>query len=101
MKNFRLKDEVSYVEGTIVKKDILHNNSGISILMAVDKGLEIPTHTANADVLVQIIDGSMEFTLGHEVIALNEGDALTISPGVKHSLKATERFKVLVTKLNA
>ncbi len=79
----------------------MQNHSGLSLLMAVDKGLEIQTHTANADVLVQIIDGSMEFTLENEILKLKEGDALTITPGVKHSLKATERFKVLVTKLNA
>ncbi len=79
----------------------MQNHSGLSLLMEVDKGLEIQTHTANADVLVQIIDGSMEFTLENEILKLKEGDALTITPGVKHSLKATERFKVLVTKLNA
>jgi len=98
---FRLKDKVQYVSGQIAKEIIVRNNSGISILMAVDQGLEIPTHSADADVLVQIVDGSMEFTLEGEVIRMSEGDALTMKPGVKHSLKATGRFKVLVTKLNA
>lgn len=51
--------------------------------------------------LVQVIDGSMEFNIEDKVLELKEGDALTMTPGVKHSLKATERFKVLVTKLNA
>ena len=98
---FRLKDKISYADGSITKDIIMHNHSGISILMAVDKGLEIPTHTANADILVQIIEGSMEFTLGKEVLEMKEGDTLVMTPGIEHSLKATERFKVLVTKFNA
>lgn len=98
---FRLKDRIPYADGSIAKEIVMQNPSGLSLLMAVDKGLEIPTHTANADVLVQVIDGSMEFNIEDKVLELKEGDALTMTPGVKHSLKATERFKVLVTKLNA
>lgn len=98
---FRLKDRIPYADGFIAKEIVMQNHSGLSLLMAVDKGLEIPTHTANADVLVQVIDGSMEFNIEDKVLELKEGDALTMTPGVKHSLKATERFKVLVTKLNA
>lgn len=97
---FKLKDRIDYIGGTIAKDTILHNSGGMAVIMAVDKGLEIPTHSANADVLVQILDGSMEFTLEGSVIHMSKGDALTMSPGQKHSLKATERFKVLVTKLN-
>lgn len=98
---FRLKDRIPYADGSIAKEIVMQNHSELSLLMAVDKGLEIPTHTANADVLVQVIDGSMEFNIEDKVLELKEGDALTMTPGVKHSLKATERFKVLVTKLNA
>lgn len=98
---FRLKDRIPYADGSIAKEIVMQNHSGLSLLMAVDKGLEIPTHTANADVLVQVIDGSMEFNIEDKVLELKEGDVLTMTPGVKHSLKATERFKVLVTKLNA
>ena len=98
---FRLKDRIPYADGSIAKEIVMQNHSRLSLLMAVDKGLEIPTHTANADVLVQVIDGSMEFNIEDKVLELKEGDALTMTPGMKHSLKATERFKVLVTKLNA
>ena len=52
---FRLKDRIPYADGSIAKEIVMQNHSGLSLLMAVDKGLEIPTHTANADVLVQII----------------------------------------------
>lgn len=98
---FTLKDKVAYAERAIAKEIIAENKCGTVLMMAVDKGLEIPTHHADADVLVQVVDGTVEFTLEGASMRMSEGDALLMRPRQNHSLRAVERFKVVVTKLNA
>lgn len=97
----KLTDSIDYNPGGVAKKMIMSNNSGMVILMAFDKGASIPTHSANADVMVQMVEGECEFTVGNETRLMRAGDFLMMSPGMLHSLHAPERFKVLVTKLNA
>ncbi len=98
---FTLKDKVAYADGAIAKEIIAENKCSTVLMMAVDKGLEIPTHYADADVLVQVVDGTVEFTLEDASMRMSEGDALLMRPRQNHSLRAVERFKVVVTKLNA
>lgn len=97
----KVKYDIDYTENEIVKKIVAQNNSGIVVMMAFDKGTEIPTHSANADVIIQIVEGNMEFTMDGDILYLTEGDLIAMTPGTPHSLKATERFKMLLTKLNS
>lgn len=96
----KLREQLNYLPGDIARKVLMQNASGVMIMMAVDKGKVIPTHTAAADVLVNVIEGECEFTLEGQTVVMTEGDFLTMKPGQQHSLRAPERFKVVVTKLN-
>ena len=51
--------------------------------------------------VVQILEGVCAFTLNGEEHMLNAGDYLVMQPDTPHSLRAPERFKMLLTKLNA
>lgn len=70
-------------------------------MMAFDKGAEIATHTAHAVAVVQILEGTCLFTLNGEERILEAGGYLVMQPDVPHSLRAPERFKMILTKLNA
>ena len=59
------------------------------------------SHTAPAVAVVQILEGVCAFTLNGEEHMLNAGDYLVMQPDTPHSLRAPERFKMLLTKLNA
>lgn len=96
----KLREQLNYVPGDIARKILMQNASGVMVMMAVDKGKVIPSHTAAADVLVNVIEGECEFTLEGQTIVMTEGDFLTMKSGQQHSLRAPERFKVVVTKLN-
>lgn len=97
----KLKDEIEYVNGTIGRKVIAENASGSAVLMAFDINAAIGTHTAPAIAIVQILEGTCLFTLEDKELTLKAGDYLVMHPGTKHSLRAPERFKMLLTKLNA
>ena len=97
-----LKNIVDYREGEKVTKVLLDSpNHGALICMAFDKGLELPVHSTDSNVIVQILDGECEFTVEGRPCVLKEGDFLTLAPNTKHSLKAIQRFKILLTKINA
>ncbi len=96
-----LKSTLDYIPGQVARRVVLDSVSGIVMLLAFDGGTEIATHSAPADVLVQMLEGELEFTLEGTPVKLHAGDFITMAPGARHSLKAISRSKVLVTKLNA
>ena len=96
-----LKDELDYVSGQIANKVIAKNDSGLVVLMAFDKDASLATHTAPAVAVVQILEGVCAFTIEGTERMLNAGDYLVMQPGTPHSLRAPQRFKMLLTKLNA
>lgn len=95
-----IKDELEYVSGQIAHKVVAKNDSGMVILMAFDKYAALATHTTPAVAVVQILEGVCAFTLNGEERMLNAGDYLVMQPDTPHSLRAPERFKMLLTKLN-
>lgn len=97
----KLIDQLDYEEGQVARKIITKNDSGIVFLMAFDINAEIGTHTAPAIAMVQILEGTCLFTLEGKELTLKAGDYLVMQPGTQHSLRAPERFKMLLTKLNA
>lgn len=96
-----LKSKIDYTKGQINKLEILSNEHGSILLLAFDKDVELGTHTAPCDVMIQIVDGECDFTLEGNPMLLKEGDFLVMRPGVQHSLMARKKFKVLLTKLGA
>lgn len=97
----KLKDELDYAAGQVAHKVIAKNDSGVVILMAFDINAKIDTHIAPAVAIVQILEGTCLFTLDGKELTLKAGDYLVMQPETPHSLRAPERFKMLLTKLNA
>lgn len=97
----KLTELLDYVPGEVAHKVIAKNDSGLVILMAFDINAAIATHTAPAVAVVQIIEGTCAFTLEGKELMLHAGDYLVMQPGTPHSLRAPEKFKMVLTKLNA
>lgn len=97
----KIIEELEYADGQIANRIIAKNQSGIVILMAFDKGAALATHSAPAVAVVQILEGVCAFTIDGDERLLGAGDYLVMQPGTLHSLRAPERFKMLLTKLNA
>ena len=95
-----LISELEYSPGQIANKVIAKNDSGMVIMMAFDKDASLATHTAPAVAVVQILEGVCAFTINGEERLLNAGDYLVMQPGTPHSLRAPQRFKMLLIKLN-
>ena len=87
---------VDYAAGAVVSKTILDKKAGTLTLFAFDKGQGLSEHTAPYDATVQILDGAAELTVGGTPHAVKAGQLFIMPANIPHSLKALERFKMLL-----
>jgi len=87
---------VDYASGSVVSKTILDKKTGTLTLFAFDKGQGLSEHTSPYDATVQIVDGTAELTVGGTPKVVKAGQLFIMPANVPHSLKAVERFKMLL-----
>ncbi len=94
-----LSEMVSYQEGSVVSKEIIKKQTGTVTLFAFDQGQGLSEHTAPFDALVNIIDGQAEVTISGKLFIVKEGEVIIMPANKPHSLKAVERFKMLLVMI--
>jgi quercetin dioxygenase-like cupin family protein len=94
-----LINHINYSTDSVVSKTLVKQPTGTVTLFAFDKGQALSKHTAPFDALVQVLDGSVNITIGDEDFALNPGDAILMPANVPHALEAVARFKMLLTMI--
>lgn len=98
-KKANLSDSVSYQDGAIVSKEIIRKDSGTITLFAFDKGQGLSEHTVPFDAMVYIIDGRSAITIAGKESVLGSGDIIIMPAGKPHSVRAVERFKMLLVMI--
>ena len=98
---FNAADSIAYADGAVVSKTILKKSSGNITLFAFDAGEGLSEHTTPHEALVQVLDGSVEITIGDQVHKLVAGQALILPGGVPHAVKAIEKFKMMLTMIKS
>ncbi len=93
----RLDGEVTYVPGSVVSRIITKARGGSLTLFAFDAGQELSEHTAPFDALVQVLDGSVELTIGGQKVVARAGESVLMPAGIPHAVRAPERFKMLLS----
>ncbi len=93
---FNTAESVEYSSGSVVSKTILKRSGGNVTLFAFDKGEGLSEHTAPFNALVQLLDGTAEITIGGKAFTLHAGESVIMPANVPHSLKAIERFKMML-----
>jgi quercetin dioxygenase-like cupin family protein len=94
-----LKKLVEYQEGSVVSRTIINKKTGTITLFAFDKGQGLSEHTAPFDALVYILDGEAEIVISRKPYRLREGEMIIMPANHPHTLKAVERFKMLLTMI--
>jgi len=70
-------------------------------LFAFDAGQELSEHTAPYDALAHILEGEAEVRISGQPFAVKMGQAIILPANQPHALKATLRFKMLLTMIRA
>ncbi len=90
---------VSYQDGSVVSRQITKADTGNVTLFAFDRDQELSEHTAPFDALVHILEGSAEIRISGKAFRLETGDAIIMPANEPHALKASSRFKMLLTMI--
>ena len=97
MKKEHINGLLSDFEGVKTKKLLSHGNFNVT-LISIEKGTELPTHVADSDAVVLVVEGKVIFTIEGKEHELGLNDMYEFSKDVPHSLKALENSKILLTK---
>lgn len=92
---------VDYQSDSVVSKEVIKKEKGTVTLFAFDKGQGLSEHTAPFDALVYIFDGRAEINIAGKQYNLKAGETIIMPANKPHSLKASERFKMLLVMVKA
>ena len=90
---------VDYQDGSVVSKEVIKKEKGTVSVFAFDKGQGLSEHTAPFDALVYILDGQVEINIAGKSHLLKTGQVIIMPANKPHSLKAVERFKMLLVMI--
>jgi len=96
-----MADLAAYQEGSVVSRQITKTEAGNVTLFAFDAGQELSEHTAPFDALAHILDGQAEISISGKAHALSAGDAIILPANEPHAIRATGKFKMLLTMIRA
>ena len=92
---------VSYQEGAVVSRTLVHRPTGTATLFAFDEGQGLSEHTAPFDALAHLLEGEAEIVVSGKPLRTTAGEAVLMPANQPHSLKALSRFKMLLTMIRS
>ncbi len=85
-----------------VLSKVLYRGDDIRVVgFAFDAGQELTEHTAAVPVVVQVISGRFDFSVGDETSEIGPESWIHLEASVPHSLVAREPSRLLLTLLKA
>jgi quercetin dioxygenase-like cupin family protein len=97
----RLVDLVGYQEGSVVSRTIVDREAGTVTLFAFDERQGLSEHTAPYDAMVHVLDGAADIVISGKTHRLKEGEMIIMPADQPHSLKAPERFKMMLIMIRS
>lgn len=92
-----LPEQTQYAPHGIVSRTLLSTPTSRVVLFGFAAGQELTEHTSTSHALIEILSGQCEFFLDGEPHSLKAGDLLYMPPDLKHAVKATQQFSMLLT----
>jgi quercetin dioxygenase-like cupin family protein len=87
---------VAYQDGAVVSRTLVKKNACTLTAFAFDAGQALSEHTAPFDAVVQVLDGSVELTIGGKRVPAQAGETVLMPANVPHAVSAATRFKMLL-----
>jgi len=92
-----LTDETKFAPNGIVSRTLLRTDTTRVVLFGFAEGQELTEHTSTQQAVVQILSGECEFSLDGAPRLVKAGDLIYMPPNLRHAVKATQPFSMLLT----
>lgn len=96
-----LETLIDYQAASVVSRTLVKKPSGTVTLFAFDAGEGLSEHTAPYDALVVLMDGEAEVQIAEETHVVKKGQALRLPANIPHALRATSKFKMMLTMIRS
>lgn len=90
-----------YQDGAVVSRTVVDKPVGTITAFAFDAGEGLSEHTAPYDAFVQVLDGEAEITIEGVAQTVSAGEIVVMPANKPHSLRAVNRFKMLLVMIRA
>jgi quercetin dioxygenase-like cupin family protein len=90
---------VTYQAGSVVSRTIIDRKAGTVTLFAFDEGDGLSEHTSPYDALLHVIEGEALVTVAGVENKMEKGEGIILPAGKPHAVRATTRFKMLLTMI--
>ena len=92
-------DLVQYQEDSVVSRTLLDKETGTITLFAFTRGEGLSEHTAPFDAFVYVLDGKANIYIDGKEFVINKGESIIMPKDLPHSLRAIERFKMMLVMI--
>jgi len=92
---------VDHQDGSIVSRTLIKKSAGTVTAFAFDRDQALSEHTAPFDALVLAIDGEAVIEIDGTPHPLKQGEMILLPANRPHAVRATTRFKMLLTMIKA
>jgi len=92
---------VDYQKDAVVSRTIIDKKTGTVTLFSFDEGQGLSEHTAPFDALVLLLEGEAEIILSGKPFHVKEGEMIIMPANKPHALRATKRFKMVLTMIRS
>lgn len=97
--NMLLRKLSSTIEISKIQKEQIYSNTQFeSLIVSVEKGMEIPSQPAPANTGLYLIKGKLSFDIEGAIHIVEEDDFFSFEKGQMHGLKAEEDSKFLLSR---
>ncbi|MBJ6802172.1 cupin domain-containing protein [Geomonas propionica] len=90
-----------YADGAVVSRTVIDKPVGTVTAFSFDAGEGLSEHTAPYDAFVQVLDGEAEVNINGVAHTVAAGEIIIMPANIPHSLRAVQRFKMLLVMIRA
>jgi quercetin dioxygenase-like cupin family protein len=92
-------DLVPYSPQAILSRTIAETDGSTLTVFAFDAGQALSEHTTPFDALMLVLEGRVRMRVGGKKFTAEGGKLVSVPAGTSHSLRAVEKFKMLLCML--
>lgn len=98
---FKLADLIEQNSEHVSFANVFNNANGGVALVSFKAGQKLDTHLAPAELMVNVVEGEIEFIMLDTPHILKAGEFILVGEGVPHSVHAKADSKMMLVKVKA